>query len=137
MKTHVLAYATALAGGALLLQWFEHQYALRFLSTELYVVLLAVGFTALGIWVGHRLTGRPPAPRLPVNRDALAGLGISRKEHAVLELLAKGYSNREIAERLFVSTNTIKSHVASLYRKLEVSRRTQAVNRARELQLIA
>ncbi len=136
MKKTVLLYALALAVGAVLLQWIEYQHALRLMSTDVYVLLLAVAFTALGIWVGHRLT-RKPAPRdSDINRQALDALGISDKEYAVLELLALGHSNQEIAERLFVSPNTIKTHLASLYRKLEVSRRTQAVSRARELRLI-
>ena len=136
MGKHVVYYALALAGGALLLQKIEHQYALRGMSVEVYVLLLAGGFTALGIWVGHRLTrGRPKAPP-QVNQDALDYLKISDRERAVLELLVAGHSNQEIADRLHVSTNTIKTHVASLYRKLDVSRRTQAANRARELRLV-
>ena len=136
MRKFVVSYALALAVGAALLQWIEFRHAVRLLSTEAYVLLLATGFTALGIWVGHRLTRAPSKPVVDVNRRALESLKISDKEYAVLELLAAGHSNQEIAERLFVSPNTIKTHLASLYRKLEVTRRTQAVNRARELRLI-
>ncbi|MEM6513037.1 MAG: LuxR C-terminal-related transcriptional regulator [Pseudomonadota bacterium] len=136
MKKTILLYALALAVGAVLLQWMEHQYAIRLMSTELYVMVLAVGFTVLGVWVGHRLTRGPRAADPTVNRKALDALKISDKEYEVLELLAAGHSNREMADRLFVSPNTIKTHLASLYRKLEVSRRTQAVSRARELNLI-
>ena len=136
LRRHVLVYALALAGGAVLLQWIEHQYTVRLMSTEIYILLLAIGFTVLGIWVGHRLTRRPEKPAATVNRKALDYLKISDKEYEVLELLAAGHSNQEIADRLFVSTNTIKTHLASLYRKLEVSRRTRAVSRARELNLI-
>ena len=136
MGKHVLFYALALAGGALLLQKIEHQYALRGMPVEIYVLLLAAGFTALGIWVGHRLTRKSSTPPTQVNQRALDYLKISDREHAVLRLLVAGHSNQEIADRLHVSRNTIKTHIASLYRKLDVSRRTQAVNRARELRLI-
>ncbi len=136
MRKTILYYALALATGAVLLQWIEHQYAIRLMSTEIYILVLAVGFTALGIWVGHRLTRGPAKSTATVNQQALDYLKISDKEYEVLELLAAGHSNQEIAKKLFVSPNTIKTHLASLYRKLEVSRRTQAVNKARELKLI-
>ncbi|MEM1175423.1 MAG: response regulator transcription factor [Pseudomonadota bacterium] len=136
MRRTILYYALGLAAGAVALQWIEQQYAFRLMSTELYILLLATGFTVLGVWLGHRLTRGPAKPAASVNRKALDYLQISDKEYEVLELLAAGHSNQEIAERLFVSPNTIKTHLASLYRKLEVSRRTQAVNRARELKLI-
>ena len=136
MRRTVVLYALALAAGAVLLQWVEHQYAVRLISTEAYILLLALGFTALGIWVGHRLTRKSAKPDSTINQQALDYLKISDKEYQVLELLAAGHSNQEIADKLFVSNNTIKTHLASLYRKLEVSRRTQAVNRARELKLI-
>lgn len=132
----VVPYAVVLAAGALLLQWMERQYALRLLSVEFYILLLATGFTVLGIWLGHRLTRSPKQAQPTRNQQALNALKISEKEYQVLELLAAGHSNREIAEHLFVSPNTIKTHLASLYRKLEVSRRTQAISRARELRLI-
>ena len=76
-----------------------------------------------------------PAP-FEKNARALGYLGISEREYEVLELLAAGHSNREMAERLYVSPNTIKTHLAHLYEKLEVSRRTQAVRKARSLRLI-
>ncbi len=137
MKKTVVLYAVALAVGALLLQWLEHQYALRLLSGEVYILILAAGFTVLGVWLGYRLTNGPKQAPPDRNQKALDALKISDKEYEVLELLAEGHSNQEIAERLFVSPNTIKTHLASLYRKLEVSRRTQAISRARELRLIA
>ena len=136
MRKPILIYAIALSAGAFLLQWIEFRYAVRRLSSEVYVLILAIGFTALGIWVGNRLTQQRAAAEPTINRRALESLGISDREHAVLELLVAGHSNREIAERLFVSANTIKSHVARLYQKLEVSRRTQAVKRARDLKLV-
>lgn len=83
-----------------------------------------------------RLARRPASATFEKNEAALAALGITQREHAVLELLATGKSNKEIAQKLGVSPNTIKTQVASLYQKLEVQRRTQAVQKARELALI-
>jgi DNA-binding CsgD family transcriptional regulator len=136
MKTSILAYGLAAAGGAVLLQWVEYRHAVRVFSTPIFVVLVALLFTALGIWMGHRLTGRPPSRPFERNDSAMAYLGISDREYEVLELLARGHSNREIAKALFVSPNTVKSHVRRLYEKLDVSRRTQAVDKARSLRMI-
>ena len=129
-------YGLAVAGGAFLLEWFEYQHAVRLFSTPIFVALVALIFTVLGIWVGNRLTARSPSPVFERNESALAYLGISDREYEVLELLARGHSNREIAKALFVSPNTVKSHVGRLYEKLGVSRRTQAVQRARSLRML-
>lgn len=136
MRRSVLAYGLAVAGGALVLQWIEYQHTVRLFSTPMFVVLVALLFTVLGIWVGYRLTARPRAQAFERNESALTYLGISAREYEVLELLARGHSNREIARVLFVSPNTVKSHVGRLYEKLEVSRRTQAVDKARSLRMI-
>lgn len=125
-----------MAVGALLLQWLEVQFFLRRFSTEIYVVILCGMFTGLGAWIGHRLTRRAPAKPFEINMQALSYLGISERESEVLSLLAAGHSNQEIADRLFVSTNTVKTHLNNLYQKLEVSRRGQAVEKARSLQLV-
>lgn len=136
MKKSIVWYGLAIAGGAFLLQWLEYQYWVRVVSTPLYVAAIALVFIVLGIWIGH-LTARP-APRVEfeTNERALDTLGISPREHEVLELLARGHSNREIARTLYVSPNTVKTHLSSLYGKLDVSRRTQAVQKARSLSLI-
>ena len=95
-----------------------------------------VVFAVLGIWTGYRLWGKRAISAFERNTKALDYLGISEREYGVLALLAEGCSNKEIAEGLFVSTNTVKTHLANLYGKLEVNRRTQAVREARELRLI-
>ena len=136
MKKTILIYSLAIGLGAFLLHWLEYQYAVRVFSTELYIVIVALGFTALGIWVGNRLTQRTVAEAFEKNVEALKYLGISDREYEVLELLAQGLTNKEIAERLFVSPNTIKTHLAHLYGKLDVTRRTQAIDKARSLRLI-
>ncbi len=136
MKRTVILYSLAVAAAAFALQWLEYQYTVRMFSTEIYVILVASGFLALGIWVGRRLRRPAQASPFQKNTRALDYLGVTDREYEVLELLAGGHSNKEIADSLFVSTNTVKTHLAHLYGKLEVSRRTQAVRKARELRLI-
>ena len=132
----VLAYAGALALVAVLIEWLQWRHRLSAVSTEAYVVAIALGFTAFGLWVGWRLSGGKPGPGFERNRQAQETLGITEREWDVLALLGEGCSNQEIAERLFLSTNTVKTHLKRLYDKLSVARRTQAVFKARELRLI-
>jgi DNA-binding NarL/FixJ family response regulator len=136
MKKTVAIYGLAMAGGAFLLQWLENQYALQLFSTEVYIVMLAVLFTGVGIWIGNRLSDRPAATTFAPNEKAAATLGLTEREIDVLRLLAEGGSNDDIAQRLFVSTSTVKTHLVHLYQKLDVARRTQAVQKARSLQII-
>lgn len=137
MKTSILLYGLAVAGGAFVLQWLEYRTLVRSGSAPLYVSAVALVFIVVGIWIGHR-TAPPPAAReaFEPNDQALDYLGISARELEVLELLAEGHSNKQIAKALSVSPNTVKTHLANLYQKLEVSRRTQAVQKARSLRLI-
>lgn len=136
MTRIVIFYALALAGGALALQWLQYQFFARVFAVEIYVALVALGFAGLGVWAGMRLARRAPSPAFEKNTAALAALGVTQRELQVLELLAAGKANKEIAQVLGVSPNTVKSQVASLYQKLEVQRRTQAIQKARELALI-
>lgn len=136
LKRTILAYALALVAAAFSLQWLEYRYALHRLPTTALVGVIATAFVVLGVWVGWRLAPRQRADAFKVNEAAMTSLGISTREYTVLTLLAGGKTNKEIARELSISPNTVKSHVAHLYDKLSVSRRTEAVNRARELGLI-
>lgn len=136
MRRIILLYAIALAGGAFLLQWLQYKVFVRQFSLEIYVALIALAFAGLGVWAGMQLARRPAPATFERNDAAIASLGITLREQEVLGLLAAGKSNKEIAQKLGVSPNTIKTQVASLYQKLEVQRRTQAVQKARELALI-
>lgn len=136
MGRTILIYGGVLAIAAFALQQLEYRYLARAFATEIYIVLIALGFTALGVWAGRRLTAGVPAGPFARNDAALRSLGVTDREYEVLTLLAEGLANKEIARRLDVSPNTIKTHVARLYEKLEVERRTQAVQKARELALI-
>lgn len=137
MLRTALIYGLALAAGAALLQWLQYRFWIQEHSSEVFVGLVAVAFTALGVWVGSKLF-RKQAPEVEFapNTRAQTSLGISEREYEVLRLLAAGRSNKEIAGQLDVSPNTVKTHVARLFEKLNVSRRTEAIRSARELGLI-
>jgi len=140
MKRTILIYGIALAALVFVLKYLEYLFFVRDVSLEFYIGLLAVFFTGLGIWTGLRLTRKQVitiGPEFALNEIELGRLGISKREHEVLELIAKGLSNQEIADKLFVSLNTVKTHSSNLFLKLEVSRRTQAVQKAKELRLIS
>lgn len=136
LKT-VIIYGFALAAGAVALQWLEYRFWARTNAAAIYVALIAVAFLGLGIWVGRRMFRREPrSEEFTPNERALASLGITEREREVLQLLADGRSNKEIAARLELSPNTVKTHIARLFEKLRVARRTQAILLARELGLV-
>ncbi len=133
----VLTYGIALAAGAIALQWLEYQIWARTHPGTVYVGLVAAAFLGLGIWVGRRLfRSEPRAAEFTANQRARSSLGITERERQVLQLLADGRSNKEIAARLGLSPNTVKTHVAHLFEKLRVVRRTEAILLARELGLV-
>ena len=136
MARTVILYALALALAVAALQWLEHRYVMRAFSTEIYVAVVAAGFVALGLWAGFRLTPRPAASGFARNEAAIRSIGLTAREFEILELLASGQSNKELARTLGISPNTVKTHVARLYDKLEVQNRVQAIEKARWLELI-
>lgn len=136
MAKTVAFYGLLIAVAAVALEWLEYKYVTRLFATEIYIALIAALFTALGVWAGRRLTARTATGPFEKNVAALAALGITDREYEVLTLLAEGCANKEIARRLDLSPNTVKTHLARLYEKLEAQRRTQAVQKARELALI-
>lgn len=130
-------------------------FALRFLeirffifdyTMEFFAGGIALLFTALGIWLALKLAKPktvivektiPAKIDIEINQAELDRLGISKRELEVLQLMAKGHSNSEIASELFVSLNTVKTHAAKIFEKLEVARRIQAVEKAKQLGLLA
>lgn len=132
----IILYAVALAVGAAALDWLEYRYMTRRFSTEIYIALIATIFAALGVWAGRKLTPAPAAAKFERNEAAIRSLGLSPRECEILSLLASGQSNKELARTLGISPNTVKTHVARLYEKLEVDRRVQAIEKARWLALI-
>ena len=136
MSRTVLVWALVLVAGAFALEWLEFQYLTRVFARDAYVAITAAAFAAGGLWIGLRVAARSqPAPFEP-NTAAIRSLGLTGQEVRVLHGLAAGRSNKEIARDMGLSPNTVKSHLARLFTKLEVSRRTQAIGRARELHLI-
>ena len=144
---NILLYG--LVGGLLvtILKLTEYRFLVLEHSLEIYGGLVAAIFAALGIWLGLTLTRRkladsattqpgPSSTPFAVDSARLAELGITPRELEILGLIAAGLSNREIAERLFVSENTVKTHSSRLFDKLSARRRTQAVQLAKEARLI-
>lgn len=163
MRRHVVIFG--LVGGLLIatLQYTEYRFVVIEHSVELYSALVAILFATFGIWLGLRITRRretiretvvvrevPVYPEPPADATAPASnlgplapntsrqqsLGITARELEILTLVARGYSNREIATQLFVSENTVKTHCARAFDKLGAARRTQAVQRGKELGLL-
>ena len=153
MKKHLLIYG--LCGGLLIvvLRLIEYRFLVLERSIEIYGGLIALFFVSLGIWLGLKLTKNkvvvkevpievPVEIRVPMSKPfvldqvKLQQLGITARELEILELIAGGLSNREIAEKLFVSENTVKTHSSRVFEKLSAKRRTQAVQIGKELQLI-
>ena len=147
MRRHVLLYG--LLGGILIaaLQLIEYRWLVVEHSVEIYGWLVAAVFTTVGIWLGLRLTRRNetvmvrevmvPAPVNFVRDEAkLESLGITPRELEILQLIAEGLSNKEIAARVYVSENTVKTHSSRVFDKLGARRRTQAVQLGKELRLI-
>jgi len=145
-----LLYGVSLALLLFVLRWLELRFLIIDHIIEIYVGAIALMFTGLGIWLAHKLTTPKVETRIverevyvtagdefAVNEPERLRLGISHRELEVLQLVAEGLSNQEIAERLFVSLNTVKTHSSRIFEKLEVRNRTQAVERARRLRLIA
>lgn len=147
MKRHILIYG--FVGGALiaLLKWSEYRFLVIEHSFEIYGGLIAATFAVLGIWLGLRLTrekivvkevpvAAPPGQPFVRDEKKREDLGITRRELDILELIAQGMSNREIAAKLFVSENTVKTHSSRVFDKLGAKRRTQAVQLGKEMGLL-
>ena len=136
MWKRLVSYGALLAVGTFALQWLDYQRIARTHSGDIFIFLIAAAFLVLGIVLGMRVFARPAPTPFDGNPQALAALGVSARELRVLQELATGRSNKEIAARLHVSPNTVKTHVSRLYEKLGASRRTDAINRARELGIV-
>ncbi len=145
----VLLYGTSLALLLFLLKWLELRFVIFDHSMEIYIGAIAVIFTGLGIWLTLKLT-KPKVQTVVVEKEVFIQtngvfrlnekevnrLGLSNRELEVLQLMADGCSNGEIAARLFVSLNTVKTHTSNLFAKMDVKRRTQAIEKAKRLSLI-
>ena len=137
----ILVYGLSLGLLLAALQAFQYKWIILKNAVEWYAGLIALLFTAVGIWAGIKLTGKKQAPATPhpppSPEAAMLKLGITPRELEVLQLMEKGHSNQEIADRLFVSLNTVKTHISNVLSKLQAERRTQAIQRAKSLGLLA
>jgi NarL family two-component system response regulator LiaR len=145
----LILYGFSLAAMLFLLKWLEYRFMIIHNSSEIYIGAIAIIFMGLGIWVALKLA-KPKKetiiiekevfvtvePEFVFNEAGLNKLEISKRELEVLQLMAKGMSNQEIATALFVSLNTVKTHTSNLFVKLDVKRRTQAIEKAKQLRII-
>ncbi|SFG76538.1 response regulator transcription factor [Pedobacter insulae] len=144
-----ILYGISLAILLLLLRWLELRYVILAHSFEIYAGAIALLFTALGIWLALKLNNPKVLTKViekevfitqtanfVLNEQNLIALKLSARELEVLALMALGKSNQEIADQLFVSLNTIKTHSSRLFEKMDVKRRTQAVELGKKLSLI-
>jgi NarL family two-component system response regulator LiaR len=143
----ILIYGVVLGFLIIGLKFAEYRFLVRSNSFEIYAGLIAILFTAVGIWGGTKYVKKKevlvvrevlvqPTENFVVNENNLKQLSISKREHEVLILMAQGLSNQEVADKLFVSLNTVKTHSSKLFEKLNVQRRTQAVQEAKKLGLV-
>lgn len=151
---YLILYGVLLAFLVFLLKWLQWKFLIVDNSIEIYIGLIAVFFTILGIWVATQLV-KPkvetitetviiekeiyiPRPEdFSVDQKELEKLNLSTREYEILQLLARGYSNADVAGNLFLSLSTIKTHVSNLYLKMDVKSRTQAIEKAKRLKIIA
>lgn len=146
----ILLYGCSLAVLLFLLKWFQWKFVIIENAIEIYVGLIALFFTILGAWVAKQLTRPvtktiivekeihlPPADAFIRNEAELEKLNLTGREWDVLQLMATGKSNAEIAGSLFLSVSTVKTHVSNIFVKMDVKSRTQAMEKAKRLKIIA
>lgn len=147
-RTQIATYGLSLALLIFLLKWLEFKFLIVNHSQKIFAGVIALMFTGVGIWLALKLA-RPRVEKVLIEKEIVirqnnflfndkeaARRGLSNRELQVLALMSQGMSNQEIADKLFVSANTIKTHSRNLFEKLNVARRTQAVQKARDLNLI-
>jgi DNA-binding CsgD family transcriptional regulator len=146
---HIILYGLSLAVLVFVLKWLQWKFLIVDNAIDIYIGLIAVFFTILGIWISTHIA-KPKIQTVVVekeivvkepkafvlNQTALEKLDLSNREFEVLEFMSQGYSNAEIAEKLFLSVSTIKTHISNLYDKMDVKSRTQAINKAKRWQII-
>lgn len=146
---YIILYGFSIAVLILVLKWLQWKFLIVDNSLEIYIGLIAVFFTIFGIWLATQLVKPkvqkvvvekevfvPQPGEFTINEKELEKLNLTNREYEVLQLLTKGYSNSDIAEKLFLSLSTVKTHVSSLLSKLNVKSRTQAIEKAKRLRII-
>ena len=137
MKKTILVFSALIIALLLLFKLSEYSYLSGDISIELVIGGIAVIFFFVGIYINQKTLHREKPIHPQIDHEKIEKLGISKREYEVLELISKGLSNKEIANALFVSESTIKTHVSNLLVKLDAKRRTQAIQKAKKLQIIS
>lgn len=134
----IFTYGLFLGLMGLSLTLIEYSFLFRLQSIELYSELIALVFLVVGLWIGRRFWGSKSINDTKVSSELITTppVGISKREFEVLTLLSQGLSNQEIADKLFLSTNTIKTHTSNLFEKLEVQNRLQAIIKAKKIGIL-
>ena len=148
-RKEILIYCISMALLLFLLKWLEAHFIVFNYRLDFFIGAIAIVFTVLGIWLALKLVKPKVETRIiekevyidnsaqtEINQQEIAKLGISKRELDVLNLMATGLSNEEIAGKLFISLNTVKTHSSSIFLKLDVKRRTQAIEKAKRLNII-
>jgi len=144
-----IIYSISLAILLFLLKWLELRFIIFEHSFELYIGFIAIIFTSLGIWLALKLS-KPKVETVVVEKEVyinknepfepdalqISQLELGKRELEILNLMAEGLSNQEIAGKLYISLSTVKTHIQNLFQKLDVKRRTQAVEKSKRMNLI-
>ncbi|MFC3195512.1 LuxR C-terminal-related transcriptional regulator [Marinicella sediminis] len=136
MRRTIWIYGLMLGVLVVVFKTLEYKWLIKDLSWQWSLSLVAVLFMGLGIWFSQHLNKAKAPDRFKVNQTAIDTLGLSTRELAVLEKLTAGLSNQQIADALFVSVNTVKTHLKNAFTKLEVNSRVQAINKLKALQIV-
>lgn len=144
---HIMLYGLAMASIIFGLKWLEWNYLIAENAIDLYIGLISLVFTALGIWIASQII-KPKTvfvekeviihqpKKFVLNQGELKRLNLTNREYQILKLIVQGHSNADIADKLFLSISTIKTHVSNLYTKMDVKGRYQAIAQAKKLEIV-
>lgn len=138
MKTVILGFGILIACLLILFKLAQFSYFGQASSPEIWIAVISLVFFGIGIFISRKylpVTKTVHAPKEP-DQKQVDKLGLSKREYEILQLINEGLSNQQIADKIFVSENTVKKHVSNLFFKLDVQRRTEAIRKAKELNII-
>jgi len=137
MKSIALGFGILVACILILFQLAKFSYFTGQSHIEIWIAVISLLFFIVGVFISQRyFPSKPTAPKGTINQKNLQHIGLSKREYEILQLIDQGLSNQEIADRLFLSESTVKKHVSNVFLKLDVQRRTEAIKRAKELEIL-
>lgn len=136
MKRTVIIFAALIIALLSLFKLSTYSYISGDISIEIVIALIAITFFGIGFYINKRNLRKKPVPSQKIDAKKIEELGLSKREYEVLREISMGLSNKEVAEKLFVTESTIKTHVSNILVKLDAKRRTQAIRKAKEFQII-